>query len=76
MSEFDLKDVPMESLSENDKESLEVKANAAIGNSYKTRWCKSKDAKEYLQAHQKEYSDPRKNTLTVKNGNWDIQYGD
>ena len=67
---------PMESLSENDKGLVEAKANAAIEDSYKTRWSKNKDAKEYLQAHQNEYSDPRKDTWMLKNGKWDIKYDD
>ena len=42
VAEFELKNVPMESLSENDKELLEAKANAAIEDSYKSRWSKKK----------------------------------
>ena len=40
VSKFDLKNVPIESLSENDKELLEAKANAAIEEFYKIRWSK------------------------------------
>ena len=36
VSEFDLKNVPMETLSKDDKESLQVKADAAIEDCYKT----------------------------------------
>ena len=68
VSKFDLKNVPIESLSENDKELLEAKANAAIEEFYKIRWSKNKDAKEYLQADQNKYSDPRKDTWMFKNG--------
>ena len=68
VAEFELKNVPMESLSENDKELLETKANAAIEDSYKTRWSKKKESNEYLQAHKNEYSDPKKDTWMFKNG--------
>ena len=64
------------SLSENDKELLEAKANAAIEEFYKIRWSKNKDAKEYLQADQNKYSDPRKDTWMFKNGKWDMKYDD
>ena len=68
VSKFDLKNVPIESLSENDKELLEAKANAAIEEFYKIRWSKNKDAKKYLQVDQNKYSDPRKDTWMFKNG--------
>ena len=68
VSEFDLKNVPMETLSEDDKKSLQEKANTAIEECYKTRWSKKKESKEYLQAHQNEYSDPKRDTWMFKNG--------
>ena len=68
VSEFDLKNVPVETLTEDDKKSLQEKANTAIEDCYKTRWSKKKESKECLQAHQNEYSDPKRDTWMFKNG--------
>ena len=68
VSEFDLKNVPMETLSEDDKKSLQVKANAAIEDCYKTLLSKNKDSKECLREHQNEFSDPQCDTWMFKNG--------
>ena len=68
VSEFDLENVPMETISEDDKKSLQVKAHAAIEDCYKTLWSKNKDSKEYLRAHQNDFSDPQRNT-------WKFKYG-
>ena len=62
VSEFNFKNVPMETLSEDDKDSLQVKANAAIEDCHKTLWSKNKDSKDHLRAHQNEYSDPQRDT--------------
>ena len=56
------------SLSEDDKKSLQVKANAAIEDCYKTLLSKNNDSKEYLRAHQNEFSDPQRDTWMFKNG--------
>ena len=76
VSEFNFKNVPMETLSEDDKDSLQVKANAAIEDCHKTPWSKNKDSKEYSRAHQNEYSDPKRDTWMFKNGKWDTKYDD
>ena len=75
VSESDFKNVPMETLSD-DQQSLQVKANAAIEDCYKTRWSKNKDLKEYLRAHQNEFSDPQRDTWMCKNGKSDTKYDD
>ena len=53
-----------------------MKENAAIEDCYKARWSKNKDSKEYLRAHQIEYSDPQRDTWMFKNGKWDTKYDD
>ena len=60
-----------ETLSEYDKNSFQEKANTAIEECYKTRWSKKKESKEYLQAHQNEHSDPKRDTLMFKDGKSD-----